>query len=118
MQPTTPVRFAAFGPRNYRLMWVGLAVLAAGFITMTLDTADYGEGFLGITLGPILLVLGFVIEFFAIMLRDAAVVPAANQPVSAMPTAASIPAPTLGGFSQPTTPPAPAAPTRPSYKPL
>ncbi|WP_072144770.1 DUF3098 domain-containing protein [Hymenobacter sp. AT01-02] len=66
-QNTTP-RFA-FGPRNYRLMFIGLAVLAAGFITMTLDKEDYGEGFLGITLGPILLAIGFLIEFWAIMLN-------------------------------------------------
>jgi hypothetical protein len=69
MQPTTPAPRFAFGPRNFRLMWLGLAVLAAGFITMTLDGADYGEGFLGLTLGPILLFVGFLIEFFAIMVR-------------------------------------------------
>ena len=63
MQPTTPAPRFAFGPRNYRLMWLGLAVLAAGFVTMMLDGAEYGEGFLGLTLGPVLLVVGFVIEF-------------------------------------------------------
>ena len=115
-----PSSFAAFGPRNYRLMWVGIAVLAAGFITMTLDSADYGEGFLGITLGPILLVLGFVIEFFAIMLRDSAAVAQAAQPMNTVPTATSIPAPAPGYAPAPqsATPPAPAVPTRPSYKPL
>ena len=41
MEPNNAPRFA-FGPRNYRLMFIGLAVLAAGFVTMTLDTADYG----------------------------------------------------------------------------
>ncbi|RSK45641.1 DUF3098 domain-containing protein [Hymenobacter perfusus] len=77
MEPNTP-RFA-FGPRNYRLMFIGLAVLAAGFITMTLDTEDYGEGFLGITLGPILLAVGFVIEFWAIMTRSGAAAPIARD---------------------------------------
>lgn len=109
-----PAHFAAFGPRNYRLMWVGLAVLAAGFITMTLDKADYGEGFLGITLGPILLVLGFVLEFFAIMLRDPAVVSEA-APKAAF-SASAVPAP--GAAATPASPGPPAAPTRPSYKPL
>ncbi|RZK28218.1 MAG: DUF3098 domain-containing protein, partial [Hymenobacter sp.] len=70
MQPTTLAPRFAFGPRNYRLMWAGLAVLAAGFITMMLDGAQYGEGFLGITLGPILLVVGFIIEFAAILVRS------------------------------------------------
>lgn len=51
-------------------MFVGLAVLAAGFIIMTLDTEPYGLGFMGITLGPIVLVIGFIIEFFAIMSKD------------------------------------------------
>ena len=105
-----PSPFAAFGPRNYRLMWVGLAVLAAGFITMTLDKADYGEGFLGITLGPILLVLGFIIEFFAIMRRDPAVVANTN-------TVQSTAAPMSISMSD-KAPVAPAAPTHPSYKPL
>lgn len=77
MEQPTP-RFA-FGPRNYRLMFVGLAVLAAGFITMMLDSADYGEGFLGITLGPILLAVGFGIEFWAIMARSGATAPVAQD---------------------------------------
>lgn len=116
MTPSSPARFAAFGPGNYRLMWVGLAVLAAGFITMTLDKADYGEGFLGITLGPILLILGFIIEFFAIMRRDPAVVAASTEPTAAASTvnlspSDAAPAPVASK-------PAAAAPTRPSYKPL
>ena len=61
----------AFGPRNYRLMWAGLALLAAGFITMMFgDKANYGEDFVGITLGPLLLLAGFAVEFAAIMVRD------------------------------------------------
>ena len=107
--------FAAFGPRNYRLMWVGLAVLAAGFITMTLDKADYGEGFLGITLGPILLILGFIIEFFAIMLRDPAVVAGSAQPVA---SAGAVNISLSDATPMPAAPKPAAAPTRPSYKPL
>src|SRR4028118_735030 len=93
----------AFGPRNYRLMFVGLAVLAVGFITMTLDTADYGEGFLGITLGPILLVVGFLIEFWAIMAKPQAsdAAPVAQDTITRETLAEQ---------------PAPAAPTAPSYK--
>ncbi len=60
----------AFGRRNYLLMIVGLVVLGIGFIIMTMDTEPYGEGFLGITLGPIFLVIGFIIEFFAILVKD------------------------------------------------
>ncbi len=60
----------AFGRKNYLFMIVGLVVLAIGFIIMTLDEQPYGEGFMGITLGPIILVIGFIIEFFAIMVKD------------------------------------------------
>ncbi len=60
----------AFGRKNYIIMFVGLAVLALGFIIMSLDTEQYGLGFFGITLGPLVVFLGFIIEFFAIMVKD------------------------------------------------
>jgi hypothetical protein len=112
MQPVTPAPRFAFGPRNYRLMWLGLAVLAAGFITMMLDGTDYGEGFLGLTLGPILLFVGFVIEFAAIMVRSnpgevAPVAPA--HPGAAAPVVAPVVAAPVA--------PAP-APAKPTYKRL
>jgi hypothetical protein len=114
MQPVTPAPRFAFGPRNYRLMWAGLVVLAVGFITMMLDKADYGEGFLGLTLGPILLVIGFCIEFAAILVRSnpaelAPLAPAA--PVVAAPVAA----PTPTATAVPPVAPTP-APSKPAYK--
>lgn len=51
-------------------MLVGIALLVAGFFIMTLDEHQYGLGFLGITLGPIIVMAGFVVEFFAIMIKD------------------------------------------------
>ncbi len=57
----------AFGKNNYKLMILGIAVLITGFIIMTLDTEPHGFGFLGLTLGPIVVVCGFVIQFFAIL---------------------------------------------------
>jgi hypothetical protein len=59
----------AFGPRNYRLMFAGLAVLALGFYLMTIGKEAYGFDTVSLTVGPVLLVVGFIIEFFAIMLR-------------------------------------------------
>ncbi len=56
----------AFEKINYILMLVGIIVLIVGFFIMTLDTEDYGFGFLGITLGPIIVMIGYIIEFFAI----------------------------------------------------
>jgi hypothetical protein len=60
----------AFKRSNYILMLVGIGVLALGFFIMTLDKEDYGFGFLGITLGPIVVMAGFILEFFAIFYKD------------------------------------------------
>lgn len=59
----------SFGRRNYQIMLLGLLVMAIGFILMALDTEPYGYGFLGLTLGPIVLVIGFIIQFFAILAK-------------------------------------------------
>ncbi len=56
-----------FGKKNYILMLIGLAVLILGFIIMGLDPEPFGFGFLGITLGPLVVMAGFVIEIFAIL---------------------------------------------------
>jgi len=58
-----------FGKKNYQLMILGLVVLASGFVIMTLDNELHGFGFLGLTLGPIVVVSGFVIEIFAVLHR-------------------------------------------------
>ena len=60
----------AFGKKNYILMLVGIALITVGFIIMTMDDEQYGLGFLGITLGPIIVMAGFVVEFFAILIKD------------------------------------------------
>jgi len=56
----------AFNRSNYLWMLVGIVVLILGFFIMTLDKEDYGFGFLGLTLGPIVVMIGYIIEFFAI----------------------------------------------------
>ena len=56
----------AFGKENYKWMLIGLGVLLIGFITMSLDKTQHGQGFLGLTLGPIIIVAGFILQFFAI----------------------------------------------------
>lgn len=55
-----------FDKSNYKIMIIGVFCIALGFIIMTLDQEDYGFGFLGLTLGPIVVLLGFIIQFFAI----------------------------------------------------
>lgn len=52
---------------NYRLMLVGLGVILLGFIIMSLDTEEFGFGLLGLTVGPIVTLAGFVVEFWAIL---------------------------------------------------
>lgn len=59
----------AFDKYNYMIMLSGLGVLMLGFIIMTMDKEPFGFGFLGLTLGPVLVFLGFIIEIFAILYR-------------------------------------------------
>tara|TARA_Y100000766_G_C18298857_1_gene315284 strand:- start:149 stop:355 length:207 start_codon:yes stop_codon:yes gene_type:complete len=59
-----------FDKNNYRLMVIGIIIISVGFFIMTLDSEDYGYGFLGLTLGPIIVLLGFIFEFFAIFYKS------------------------------------------------
>ena len=61
-----------FGKANYQLMIAGIVTVLIGFFVMTLDTEPFGFGFLGLTLGPILVTAGFIIEFFAILKKPGA----------------------------------------------
>ena len=65
-----------FGKKNYQIMFVGLAFIISGFILMSGgDTGDETSfnpeifNFQRITLAPILILIGFVIEVFAIMYK-------------------------------------------------
>ena len=52
-----------FGKSNYILMLAGIATLIIGFVVMSLDQEEYGFGLLGITVGPIIVMMGFIIDF-------------------------------------------------------
>lgn len=54
---------------NYVIMIAGILVLILGFIFMSMDTEQHGFGFMGLTLGPVVVMLGFVIEFIAIFYK-------------------------------------------------
>ena len=56
-----------FGKKNSTLMLTGIAVLVIGFILMSLDSEPFGFGFLGLTLGPLVVFIGFVIEIIALL---------------------------------------------------
>lgn len=60
----------AFSKENYKWMLIGLGTVLLGFIIMSLDSTQHGQGFLGLTLGPIIIVAGFIIEFFAIFKKS------------------------------------------------
>ncbi|WP_186757955.1 DUF3098 domain-containing protein [Echinicola salinicaeni] len=55
-----------FSKKNYTLMLIGIAIIVAGFIIMGLDSEPHGFGFLGLTLGPLVTLFGFIFEFYAI----------------------------------------------------
>jgi hypothetical protein len=56
-----------FGKKNYQWMIIGLIALTVGFLIMTMDGAQHGFGFLGLTLGPVVVMAGFIIEIYAIL---------------------------------------------------
>jgi hypothetical protein len=55
-----------FSRKNYRLMLIGIGIIILGFIIMGLDNEPHGFGFLGLTLGPIVTLAGFLFQFYAI----------------------------------------------------
>ncbi|MBI9039355.1 MAG: DUF3098 domain-containing protein [Bacteroidales bacterium] len=66
----------AFTRKNYKLLLIGLAFILVGFILMVGGGSDdpnvFNENifsFRRITLAPILIIAGYVIEIFAIMKR-------------------------------------------------
>ncbi len=66
----------AFGKENYRLLLIGLGFLLLGYILMIGGGSDDPNvfsdkifDFQRLTLAPILLIIGFVIEVFAIMIK-------------------------------------------------
>jgi len=55
-----------FGKTNYIFMLAGVALILLGFLTMSMDKAEFGFGTLGLTVGPLLVLSGFVVALFAI----------------------------------------------------
>jgi len=58
-----------FNRKNYQLMLIGMAIIVAGFAIIGLDGEQHGFGFMGITLGPIVTLAGFLFQFYAIFHR-------------------------------------------------
>lgn len=67
----------AFGRENYILMLIGLALIVIGFVLMTgggsKDPATWDPDIFStrrITVAPVLVILGFVVEVFAIVKKS------------------------------------------------
>jgi len=63
-------RKLAFGKMNYIIMIIGAVVLILGFIFMTMDKEPYGFGSMGLTVGPVTVMLGFLIQFVALFYKS------------------------------------------------
>ncbi|ANQ51323.2 DUF3098 domain-containing protein [Flammeovirga yaeyamensis] len=59
----------AFGKKNFVWMLIGIFTIVIGFAIMSMETAAMGFGSLGLTVGPIIVVAGFGINFYAILLK-------------------------------------------------
>ncbi len=59
---------AVFGKRNYIWMLAGLGLLGLGLVLMTLDREPFGFGLLGLTVGPLVVLGGLGLQFWAILL--------------------------------------------------
>ncbi|WP_017730827.1 DUF3098 domain-containing protein [Nafulsella turpanensis] len=59
----------AFDKGNYLLLLAGLLCLIVGLTLMAMDNEPHGFGVLGLTLGPIIIAIGFLIEIFAILYK-------------------------------------------------
>jgi len=58
-----------FGKKNYQWMIIGIVTIIVGFIIMSMDKQQHGFGFLGLTLGPLVVMAGFMLEIYAILHR-------------------------------------------------
>lgn len=60
----------AFGKKNYMFMLIGIGLIMLGFFLMSLDSEPMGFGVLGLTVGPIVVMSGFGLNFYAILLNS------------------------------------------------
>jgi hypothetical protein len=61
-----------FSRKNYKLMLIGIGIITLGFVIIGLDQEPHGFGFLGLTLGPIITLSGFIFQFYAIFKKSEA----------------------------------------------
>lgn len=59
-----------FGRKNYIFLIAAVVTTAFGFIVMGMETAEYGFGALGLTVGPLLIFAGIALGFVSIFIKD------------------------------------------------
>ena len=70
----------AFGKANYIGLLSGILTLGWGYLLMCMDQERYGYGLLGLTIGPLVVLLGFSMLFFAIFWNRTTPLPKENTP--------------------------------------
>jgi uncharacterized Tic20 family protein len=60
-----------FSKSNFTYMIIGIVLILGGFVIMSMDSAEFGFGALGLTVGPLVVMSGFILEFFAILRKPA-----------------------------------------------
>lgn len=51
-------------------MLIGIGLIVLGFVLIGLDGEPHGNGVLGLTVGPIVTLAGFIFEFYAIFAKS------------------------------------------------
>ncbi|MDN3670937.1 DUF3098 domain-containing protein [Echinicola jeungdonensis] len=59
-----------FSKKNYLLMIIGIVIITIGFLIISLDGHPHGFGPMGLTIGPIITLAGFIFEFYAIFYKS------------------------------------------------
>jgi len=59
-----------FSKKNYLFLFLGLGLIVLGFVIMGMDATPHGNGFMGLTLGPIVTFSGFILQFYAIFAKS------------------------------------------------
>lgn len=55
---------------SVKILVVGILTMFIGFFVMTLDKEPFGFGFLGLTLGPILVLIGVIVPIFSLFSKN------------------------------------------------
>jgi len=54
------------GAKDIKILLIGIGIMLVGFFVMTMDKEEFGFGFFGLTLGPILVLIGIIIPIFSL----------------------------------------------------